>query len=63
MLTIAAWVVFVPAFVWNIAFFLVAFKDIFVERTIDWFNIRNLKDAVISLMLLFIPGVYLFGWF
>lgn len=61
MLTILAWVVFVPAISWNILFFSIAFAD-FMMRGSASFSAENLKQAIISLAALFIPGVYLFGW-
>jgi hypothetical protein len=64
MLTILSWVVFVPAIIWNITLFSVAFGDLFsADPKLAWTNKRNIRDMVISLVLLFAPGVYLFGWF
>lgn len=61
MLTIIAWLVFVPALGWNVLFFLIAFDEILSRR--KGFLVRNLVDALVSLALLLVPGVYLFGWF
>jgi hypothetical protein len=64
MLTILAWLVFVPAVAWNIIFFYVAFEALMSSNSeIEWTNKRNLRDLTISLIILFVPGVYLFGWF
>jgi hypothetical protein len=30
---------------------------------VNWSNKRNFRDLILSLMVLFIPGVYLFGLF
>lgn len=62
MLTILAWMVFIPAVVWNFAMLVVAFTDIVGSRKIDWLTARNVFDLSLSLAILFIPGVYLFGW-
>ena len=64
MLTILSWIVFLPAVGWNIALLCVAFGDLMSDTAkIAWTNKRNLRDLAISLVLLFVPGVYLFGWF
>lgn len=63
MLTLLAWMVFIPAFVWNMVLLPIVFGDIIGKRDIDWATYRNLRDLVLSLAALFIPGVYLFGWF
>lgn len=60
MLTIIAWVVFVPALGWNVLFFLIAFDQLIKRKGL---LVRNLADALVSLALLLVPGVYLFGWF
>lgn len=60
MLTIIAWVVFVPALGWNVLFFLIAFDQLVKRKGL---LVRNLVDALVSLALLLVPGVYLFGWF
>ena len=62
MLTILAWMVFLPAAFWNVIFWCVAFSVFIESKTGDWANRRNLRDAVLSVALLLIPGVYLFGW-
>lgn len=61
MLTIIAWLVFVPALAWNVLFFLIAFDEILANR--KGLPVRNLTDALVSLALLLVPGVYLFGRF
>jgi hypothetical protein len=64
MLSILAWIVFVPALVWNITIFIVAFGDLMSSKAkIEWTSARNIRDLALSLAILFIPGVYLFGWF
>lgn len=63
MFTILAWMFFIPALIWNFTLFTIAFSDIISKREIDWATYRNLRDLVLSLAALFIPGVYLFGWF
>lgn len=64
MLTILAWLVFVPAVFWNIIIFCVAFGALMSPTSkIEWTNKQNLRDLAISLLVLFVPGVYLFGWF
>lgn len=60
MLTIIAWLVFVPALGWNVLFFLIAFGQLVKRKGL---LVRNLIDALVSLALLLVPGVYLFGWF
>jgi hypothetical protein len=60
MLTIIAWLVFVPALGWNVLFFLIAFDQLVKRKGL---LVRNLIDALVSLALLLVPGVYLFGWF
>ena len=63
MLTIFAWMVFVPAVIWNMVFLTIAFTDIVGESKCSWNTITNWRDIILSLAILFIPGVYLFGWF
>jgi hypothetical protein len=63
MLTILAWIVFVPAIIWNIILFSIVFGDIMGDQKFHWFNRRNMRDVTISLLILFVPGIYLFGVF
>jgi hypothetical protein len=64
MLSILAWIVFVPALVWNITIFILAFGDLMSPNAKNaWTSTRNIRDLAFSLIVLFIPGVYLFGWF
>lgn len=64
MLTILAWLVFVPAVVWNFILFCVSFSDLMSDNSkIEWKRMKNLRDLILSLLVLFVPGVYLFGWF
>lgn len=63
MLTIVAWIVFLPAAAWNVVFFGVVFADII---NADWKYFKYTKNyvqAAASLAILFVPGVYLFGWY
>jgi hypothetical protein len=63
MLTILAWMVFVPAMGWNIIMFCVIWSELMkLTSKVDWLNLRNIRDLVLSLAVLMIPGVYLFGW-
>ena len=63
MLTIFAWMIFVPAFIWNIALLSIAFNSLVIERDFKS-NIKiNVLQLLVSLAILFIPGVYLFGFF
>lgn len=64
MLTILSWVVFIPALIWNITLFYIIFGDLMSEKSnIEWTRTKNLRDLSLSLIILFVPGVYLFGWF
>jgi hypothetical protein len=63
MLTILAWFVFVPAVMWNVLYWGMAFSIIINSKTNSWVSVRNLRDSILSLVLLIIPGVYLFGWY
>lgn len=63
MLTILAWFVFIPAVVWNVIFWVIAFGVFIESKGYMWANERNLRDSILSLALLIIPGVYLFGWY
>jgi hypothetical protein len=62
MLTILAWMVFVPAVIWNVIIFGVAFFDLIDDRSVEWLRSDNIFTLVLSLAVLLIPGVYLFGW-
>jgi hypothetical protein len=61
MLTIISWIVFVPAVLWNVSFFAAAFVVFMDDKQL--FTWRNFRDCVISLAMLFVPGIYLFGVF
>jgi len=64
MLTVFAWMIFIPAVVWNVTILCVAFADLMSDkRSVDWANKRNFLDLALSLAVLFIPGFYLFGLF
>lgn len=63
MLTILAWIIFIPAITWNITIIVIAFGDIMSDQKSHWFNRQNMRDLALSLFFLFVPGVYLFGVF
>ena len=63
MLTIVAWVMFVPALIWNVVLFGVVFTDVINGNTAQFKYMRNYQQAALSLVILFVPGVYLFGWY
>ena len=62
MLTIVAWIAFVPATAWNALMFTYLLIDLMGKGQINWKLWRNWRDLIISLVLMFVPGVYLFGW-
>ena len=62
MLTILAYVIFVPALVWNVVLWGVAIDMATKDKHYHWVNRRNFRDFIVSLAALLIPGVYLFGW-
>ena len=59
MLTVLAWIVLIPAVIWNLilGFIVVATAD-----RHDWRNLDNWRVLGISLAALMIPSLYLFGW-
>ena len=61
MLTVIAWMVFVPAVIWNLIFFAVAMVTVFESKEYNWLNRRNIRDSAISLAAMILPGIYLFG--
>lgn len=62
MLTIIAWLIFIPALFWNTVLFTVAVMDIFDSKSkMNWKNYKNLITVIVSLAFLFVPGIYLFG--
>lgn len=61
MITIIAWIIFAFATVWNILYFGMALGDIMKNQKTNWK--RESVAIAMSLMLWFVPGVYLFGWF
>lgn len=64
MFTILAWIVFLPALVWNVIIMSIAFSDLMSDtRAVNWKQKKNLMQLAVSLAVLFVPGVYLFGWF
>lgn len=63
MLTILAWMVFIPAVAWNMILLPVVFSDIIGKGAVDWNTTRNWRDLILGLAILFVPDVYLFGWF
>ena len=59
MLTIIAWLVFVPALGWNVLFFLIAFDQLVKRKGL---LVRNLVDALVSLALLlvfYLEGIHM----
>jgi hypothetical protein len=60
MITIVAWIVFVLATGWNMIYWSVAVGAIMDGTKTSWR--RESVVMVMSLMLWFVPGVYLFGW-
>jgi hypothetical protein len=62
MLTVLAWLTFVPAVAWNFLLFIIVFAEIMGNGQLNW-SARNVRDLILSLAVLLIPGVYLFGWF
>lgn len=62
MLTIVAWLVFIPATAWNALMFTYVMVDLMGKGQTNWRLWRNWRDLIISLVLMFLPGVYLFGW-
>lgn len=62
MLTIIAHMVFWPALVWNVFFWIAAVAQLLNGTSLPrHVQLRNVRDGILSLALLFIPGVYLFG--
>lgn len=62
MLTIIAYMVFWPAAVWNVFFWIIAFGRLIEGNpTPRHIKLQNVRDSIISLTLLLVPGVYLFG--
>jgi hypothetical protein len=61
MITIIAWMAFLPALAWNAVFFSIVFK-LAIEDDLT-FSKENIKDSILSILFLIIPGVYLFGIF
>jgi hypothetical protein len=37
-------------------------ETIVKDKEYHWANFRNFRDVILSLVVLLIPGVYLFGW-
>jgi hypothetical protein len=62
MLTILAWLTFIPAICWNFLLFIIVFTDIMDKGQLTWTR-SDIRDLILSLAVLLIPGVYLFGWF
>jgi hypothetical protein len=62
MLTILAYIVFVPALVWNVLLWGVTINAIANDKKYHLVRFRNFSVIILSLALLLIPGVYLFGW-
>lgn len=63
MLTILAWMTFIPAAVWNVVFFSIAFSETLTTGISVWKINKNILHAIASLAVFIIPGIYLFGLF
>lgn len=63
MLTIISWMIFIPAAVWNIVFFSIAFTETISNGLKPWKYYKNILHAIASLAFFLIPGIYLFGIF
>ena len=61
MLTILAYIVFVPALVWNVVLWGVTIDTAVKDKHYHWVNRRNFLDFIVSLAALLIPGVYLWN--
>ena len=61
MLTILAWMIFIPAAIWNVIFFSMAFVETLTKGIATWKRIENCLHAIASLAVLLAPGIYLFG--
>ena len=62
MLTIIAHMVFWPAMIWNVVFWITAFSQLIDGTPLPrYIQLRNVRDSIFSLTLLLVPGVYLFG--
>lgn len=64
MLTIIAWVVFVPALAMNILFLLCLGAELLKPREQKIpISIEDIRFLVMFFVLMIVPGVYLFGIF
>lgn len=61
MLTFVAWIVFICATFWNVIYWVVAFGAIIDGTRTNW-N-REIPGMLMSLVLWFVPGIFLFGLF
>jgi hypothetical protein len=60
MLELLAWCVFIPATVWNIVIWLVI---VYKAANAYPFAVKeDIITVIISLVVWFVPGVYLLGW-
>lgn len=63
MITIIAWIVFIPAVIINVAWFSLAVYQVVEKRSIKALKQpSNVRDMILLLAIMFVPGVYLFGW-
>lgn len=62
MLTILAWMVFIPALAWNTLIFFFILKDAVGNRNFKYPYHEQFQIAL-SVVVLIVPSVYLFGWF
>ena len=61
MLTILAWMIFIPAAIWNVIFFSLAFSETLTKGISVWGRYDNCLHAIASLAVLLAPGIHLFG--
>lgn len=63
MLTVIAWIVFLWMSAWNVLYWSVGFFTVVSgeSKKVRWK--RTAVEAIVSLALWIVPGVYLFGWF
>ena len=63
MITIIAWIVFIPAVIINVAWFSIAVYQVVEKRSLEALKQpSNIRDMIAILVVMFVPGVYLFGW-
>ena len=67
MLTILAWIIFIPALIFNIFLWLTILLAVLLDdRRIKFTNkdfVNTATIVIIGMIILWIPGIYLFGVF